>query len=94
VMERSKLVKVVPSFFSWSDLGSFESIYSYFKDRGHPIDPEGNMVIGTALHTEFSGMKNTLLIQTEDAILVLQREESQQVKKIYERLEKEKPQLV
>jgi mannose-1-phosphate guanylyltransferase len=94
VMERSKKVKVVPSYFLWSDMGSFESIYEYFDKQGYPKDEEGNMVIGTDIHTEFTGMKNTLLIQTPDAILVLQKENAQDVKKVYERLEKERPELV
>ena len=94
VMERSKKVKVVPSLFQWSDMGSFESIYDYLLEQGHQKDEHGNMVIGTAIHTEFTGMKNTLLIQTSDAILVLQREKSQDVKKVYERLELERPDLV
>lgn len=94
VMERTKKIKVVPSEFSWSDMGSFESIYDYFDHQGYPKDENGNMVIGTEIHTEFTGMKNTLLIQTSDAILVLQKEKAQDVKKVYERLEKEKPELV
>ncbi|NVJ87797.1 MAG: NTP transferase domain-containing protein [Algoriphagus sp.] len=94
VMERSKKVKVVPSDFAWSDMGSFESIYEYLEKQGHPKDENGNMVIGTDLHTEFTGMKNTLLIQTADAILVLQKEKAQDVKKVYERLEKDKPELI
>lgn len=94
VMERSNRVRVVPSTFDWSDMGSFDSIYAYLKAQGHPMDENGNMVIGSSLHTEFSGLVNTLLIQTEDAILVLQKEQAQQVKKIYERLERENPSLI
>ncbi|WPR77523.1 mannose-1-phosphate guanylyltransferase [Algoriphagus sp. NG3] len=94
VMERTKKIKVVPSGFAWSDMGSFESIYDHFKSLGHTVDPNGNMVIGTNLHTEFLGLQNTILIQTSDAILVLKKENAQDVKKVYERLEKEKPELV
>ena len=39
-------------------------------------------------------MKNTLLIHTPDAILVLKKDNAQDVKKVFERLEKEKPELV
>jgi len=46
------------------------------------------------VHWEFLGVENTILIQTEDAILVLKKENAQDVKKIFERLEKEKPELV
>lgn len=94
VMEKSKKIKLVPSYFSWSDMGSFESIYDYFKKIGHPIDSKGNMVIGTEIHTEFMGLKNTILIQTSDAILILKKEKAQDVKKVFERLEREKPELV
>ncbi len=52
------------------------------------------MVIGGEIHTEFVGLENTLLIHTPDAILVLQKEKAQDVKKVYERLEKEQPELV
>jgi mannose-1-phosphate guanylyltransferase len=93
VMEKTKKIKVVPSDFQWSDMGSFESIYDYLSDKGHPKDPNGNMVIGTDIHTEFIGLKNTILIQTPDAILVLKKEKAQEVKKVYEGLEKEKPEL-
>ncbi|MHA7131848.1 mannose-1-phosphate guanylyltransferase [Algoriphagus namhaensis] len=94
VMERTDKIKVVPSFFSWSDMGSFESIYEYFLNQGYPVDEHGNMVLGTDLHTEFTGMKNTLLIHTSDAILVLQKEQAQEVKKVFERLEKENHRMV
>ena len=94
VMEKTKKIKVVPSFFSWSDMGSFESIYDYYKTQEHPIDSNGNMVIGTNIHSEFTGLKNTILVHTSDAILVLKKENAQDVKKVFERLEKEKPNLV
>lgn len=94
VMERTEKIKVVPSQFQWSDMGSFESIYDYLTEKGYPKDDLGNLVIGTEKHTEFSGLSNTILIETDDAILVLRKENSQDVKKIYERLEKEKPYLV
>lgn len=94
VMERTKKIKVVPSEFAWSDMGSFESIYDYYKNQGHVIDSKGNMVIGTEIYTEFLGLKNTLLIQTPDAILVLKKENAQDVKKIYEKIKQILPDLI
>jgi mannose-1-phosphate guanylyltransferase len=94
VMERSNKVKVVPSLFQWSDMGSFESIFDYLVKKGHAVDPNGNMVIGSTIHTEFLGLENTLLIHTPDAILVLQKEHAQEVKQVFERLEKEFPKFV
>lgn len=93
VMERTDKIKVVPAFFEWSDLGSFESVYDYLKSQNHPIDSAGNMVIGTDIHTEFLGMNETILVSTEDAILILKKENAQQVKNIYEKLQHENPNL-
>lgn len=94
VMERSKKIKVVPSQFLWSDLGSFESVYDYLVSKGHPIDENGNMTIGTQNYTAFIGLKNTILIATDNANLVLQKEYSQDVKDLYNELEIEKPELL
>ncbi|MBD8082331.1 mannose-1-phosphate guanylyltransferase [Chryseobacterium caseinilyticum] len=88
VMERSKQIKVVPANFRWNDLGSFESLYDYLRTTGHPVDENGNMVIGTEIFTAFVGMKDCIFVHTTDAILVLQKEKSQDVKKIYSQLEK------
>ncbi|MBB4802517.1 mannose-1-phosphate guanylyltransferase [Flavobacterium nitrogenifigens] len=87
VMERSESIKVVPAQFEWSDLGSFESVYDYLVDKGHPIDANRNIVIGTSLHTTFIGVKNCILIYTADALMVLQKENSQDVKQVYQQLE-------
>ncbi|PXY41984.1 mannose-1-phosphate guanylyltransferase [Flavobacterium cheongpyeongense] len=94
VMERSKKIKVVPASFSWSDLGSFESVYDYLVSKGHPIDKNGNMVIGCNKHTVFLGLKNTIFVYTDTANLILQKENSQDVKDIYSELEKQNSKLL
>jgi mannose-1-phosphate guanylyltransferase len=87
VMERSKNIKVVATHFEWSDLGSFESVYDYLVQNGHSADSNGNIVIGSDLHTAFVGLKNCLLVHTPDALLVLQKKCSQEVKDVYQQLE-------
>ncbi|MCR4030902.1 MULTISPECIES: mannose-1-phosphate guanylyltransferase [Flavobacterium] len=94
VMERSKKIKVVPASFSWSDLGSFESVYEYLVSKGHPIDSNGNMVIGCESHTTFLGLRNTIFVHTDTANLILQKENSQDVKDIYNELEKQNSDLL
>lgn len=94
VMERSKKIKVVPASFSWSDLGSFESVYEYLVSKGHPIDSNGNMVIGCDSHTTFLGLRNTIYVHTDTANLILQKENSQDVKDIYNELEKQNSDLL
>lgn len=88
VLERSDLIKVVPAKFRWSDMGAFDSLFSYLKEKGHPVDENGNIVVGTNKHTVFVGLSNCMLINTEDAVLILDRNRSQDVKQVYESLEK------
>ncbi|MBE9466614.1 mannose-1-phosphate guanylyltransferase [Dyadobacter subterraneus] len=95
VMERSEKIKVIQSSFGWSDLGSFESIWEHWESQGeiHRFK-DNNCVVGSEKHVEFLGVTNIVLVETSDAILVLAKTSSQDVKKIYERLELEKPELV
>jgi mannose-1-phosphate guanylyltransferase len=95
VMERSEKIKVVKTRFGWSDLGSFESIWEHWEGQGEAHHfQNNNCVVGSKKHVEFLGVDNLVLVETEDAILVLSKNSSQDVKKIYERLESEKPELV
>lgn len=94
VMERSKKIKVVPASFSWSDLGSFESVYEYLVLKGHPIDANGNMTIGCNTHTTFLGLRNTIFVHTDTANLILQKENSQDVKDVYNELERQNSDLL
>ena len=94
VMERSKKIKVVSSEFKWSDLGSFESVYDYLVSKGHAVDTNGNMVIGTDVYTAFVGLKNVIFVHTENANLILQKESSQEVKNIYTELERNNSNLL
>lgn len=87
VMERSKNIKVLATQFEWSDLGSFESVYDYLIQNGHQADSKGNIVIGSNLHTAFVGLQNCLLVHTEDALLIVKKEHSQDVKQVYQYLE-------
>lgn len=94
VMERSKKIKVVPASFTWSDLGSFESVYDYLVAKGHFVDKCGNMVIGSDKYTTFLGLKNTIFVYTDTANLILQKENSQDVKDLYCELENQKSELL
>lgn len=89
VMEKSQKIKVVPSNFKWSDMGSFESLYKYLQEKGHLTDENGNMVIGNDKFTRFLGMNNTIVVDSGDALLILNKDNAQDVKGIYEDLERE-----
>jgi mannose-1-phosphate guanylyltransferase len=40
---------------------------------GHPVDENGNMVIGTDNYTAFIGMKDTIFVYTPTANLILKK---------------------
>jgi mannose-1-phosphate guanylyltransferase len=94
VMEKSDKIKVVKADFEWSDMGSFEAVYDYLKEQGQPVDQNGNMQIGSKKHTSFAGLQNCILVETEDANLVLAKEASQDVKQIYQELEQTNSALI
>ncbi|MGS2738027.1 mannose-1-phosphate guanylyltransferase [Sinomicrobium sp. M5D2P17] len=94
VMEKSKKIKVIASHFRWSDLGSFESLYNFLKEKGHQPDAHGNMVIGTDKHTSFIGLSDVIFVNTPDANLILTKERSQDVKHLYTELEKNSSSLI
>lgn len=94
VMEKSNKMKVVYGDFGWSDLGSFEALYDYFKRNGNIPDENGNMLIGSNKFIKFLGLNDTILVESQDALLVLNKENAQDVKKVYEDLAREDSELI
>ena len=96
VMERSNRIKVIPAGFGWSDLGSYEALWEYFEAEGQSQHfKQNNLVLGTTQkHIELIGVEGLVVVETKDAILVLHKPSSQEVKKLYERLEVEKPRVL
>jgi mannose-1-phosphate guanylyltransferase/mannose-6-phosphate isomerase len=98
IMEKTDLAAVIPVSMGWSDLGSWDSFYEM-----RPKDSSGNVVSGDVFGLEnedclilgedkylaVSGMKNTIVVQTEDATLICPRGRSQDVRHIVAHLEEE-----
>jgi mannose-1-phosphate guanylyltransferase/mannose-6-phosphate isomerase len=95
VMEKAHDVVVVPCDFSWNDIGSWNAV----GDLTHP-DAAGNRVVGEAMLVDVTnsyvqcenrlvaavGIDNLIIIDTPDALLVANRDRSQDVKKIVSQL--------
>jgi len=95
VMEQSKKIALIPLDCGWNDLGSWEAIYDISeKDKngncitGNVIDvnSKNSMVYSTSKLVTTIGLKDTIVIETEDAVLVCDKKQSQEVKKIYNEL--------
>lgn len=95
IMERAPKVAVVPAAFDWSDIGSWKAISDLDE-----ADGDGNRVRGQAIVVESEncyiqsdarmvaavGVKDLVIVDTGDAVLVSHRERAQQVKLVVERL--------
>ncbi len=95
VMEKAENVVVLPSRFGWSDIGSWRAVAEQL-----PADAQGNTTLGDTMlvdthntHVQSEdrlvaavGLDNLLVIDTPDALLVANKDASQQVKEIVARL--------
>lgn len=90
LMENTDKVAVVPLDVHWNDVGSFDAFHEVLdKDEDDnavkgeyiPIDSQNNFVIGDRLIATI-GMKNTIVVDTGDAILVCSRDDAQRVKEL------------
>ncbi len=95
VMERTDAAHVVPLNAGWSDLGSWAALQT----AAQP-DSDGNVLLGDVLAEATSGcyvrsegrlvatvgIEDCIVVETPDAVLVANRNRSQDVKRIVERL--------
>jgi mannose-1-phosphate guanylyltransferase/mannose-6-phosphate isomerase len=98
IMERAEDVAVVPASFDWSDIGSWKAISEV--DGATQTDAAGNRVRGSAIVIESEncyiqgdkrmvaavGVRDLMIVDTGDAVLVADRERTQQVKLVVDRL--------
>jgi mannose-1-phosphate guanylyltransferase/mannose-6-phosphate isomerase len=98
LMERAARVAVVPATFDWNDIGSWQAI-SELDDAGVP-DESGNRVRGEAVLVDASncyvqsdhrlvaavGVRDLVIVDAGDAVLVAERARAQEVKQVVERL--------
>ncbi len=99
VMERADNIVVVPMMSDWNDLGCWESIYDI-----NSKNPDGNVNIGNVISHDCKnsmlyssdrliagvGLENILLVETADAILVCDKNKTQDVKYVYDKLKETK----
>jgi mannose-1-phosphate guanylyltransferase len=91
----------IPAEFSWNDLGSWASLYEYQLEtrlrgdaEGNVADTKGHMALDACNNYVYSprkfvalvGVKNLVVVNTEDALLIAHRDHSQDVGKIVKEL--------
>jgi len=91
----------LPAEFSWNDLGSWASLYEYQHDTRLRGDPDGNVadsgghlaieatdnyIFSPKKFVALVGVENLVVVDTDDALLIVRRENSQDVGKIVKEL--------
>ena len=98
VMEKTARAAVVPVSFAWSDLGSWDAVWTL-----SPKDERGNAAKGPATFQRsencyawsdraeivVSGLRDLVVIATQDAVLVAPRTATDEIKSLVKRLEEE-----
>jgi mannose-1-phosphate guanylyltransferase/mannose-6-phosphate isomerase len=90
----------VPCNPGWSDVGSWDAVAEVYeksgRSRGNPIevDSKNNFVLPKVdKRYAFVGVDDLIVVDTEDALLVARKGETQQVKMVVDRLKNESPKL-
>ena len=99
LMERTSKAAVVEADIGWSDIGSWRALWELAEKDGH-----GNVVTGDVIMEDVEnslmragggtlvaavGLRDTMVVETPDAVLVAPISRAQDVKKIVEKLKKQ-----
>lgn len=99
VLEKEDGIRVLPGDFGWDDVGSWLAL-----ERMRELDGAGNMLSGNIVTVGVDnciieggkkliaavGLKDLVIVDTEDAILICNKENTADIKKIVENLRKDK----
>lgn len=103
VMEKSSNVSVVPTSFYWSDMGSFDSLYDELGKDNHgntaeenlcSINSNNNLIIGNKRVIATFDVNDLIIVDTEDALLIGKRGESQKVKELLDQVKSKSAKLL
>ena len=99
VMERSQKIVVIPLPLTWTDLGSWDSVFNALqKDANqnvkvgnvHSIDTTNSLIYGGKRLISTIGLDDVIIVETDDALFLGKKGESQKVKELVEELKKRK----
>jgi mannose-1-phosphate guanylyltransferase len=97
LMERVSDLYVVAADIGWSDVGSWAVVYElHGKDAEENVRPpdslaldsRGNMIVSPRKFVAAVGVRDLIIVETQDALLVAARDRSQEVGKAVQELER------
>jgi mannose-1-phosphate guanylyltransferase len=97
IMEHTKKAALVRADYGWIDLGSWQAVIEVMKK-----DSDGNIFVGSCVDAGSRGilswsggrtvatigLRDVIVVETPDAVLVCAKDKTQDVKKIVERLKR------
>ena len=95
VMEKTKIGAVVPLDANWNDIGSWQSLWEYEKKDDLGNFSQGKIILKDVKNSFFRsegrlivgiGVSDLIAIETHDAILILNKDKSQEIKNIVEEM--------
>jgi mannose-1-phosphate guanylyltransferase len=100
VMEKASNIAVLPGDFGWSDVGSFAAIPEVRPADEHGnvvsgaeavvVDCQGCVVLADKRPLAVVGLKDVVVVDAGDAVLVVPKQQSQEVRKVVEALKARK----
>lgn len=98
IMEKAQDVYLIKAEFEWSDLGSWNTVYDYMhkNDEGNAIKGDGivlngknNFIQSDNRLTAIFGLDNIVVVNTDDATLVIPKDQVENVKELVNYLKKQ-----
>jgi len=92
VMERARKVRVVPLDAGWDDIGSWDAASLLLEEAGNDsrgvilVDSDRSVVFGDRRLVALVDVPGVAVIDTEDALLVVSRENAERVREVIEEL--------
>jgi mannose-1-phosphate guanylyltransferase/mannose-6-phosphate isomerase len=95
VMEKTDRLLLVPADFDWADIGNWSELGDRVRadDRGNSVqgetilvDTKGSLILGDRRLVAAIGLEDMIIIDSEDALLVVPRSRAQDVRKVVEAL--------
>lgn len=95
VMEKSDKIKTISAGFYWTDLGSFDAIINYFEEgkQVEKFKEINNKSYAFSDKKVISAVGNIVVVDTEDALVILERQKTGTIKEIYNKVKEELPNL-
>ncbi len=91
----------IPASFGWNDLGSWTALYEHRNpandganviqaEQSFTLDAQGNFIHSNGKFVAVVGVKDLVVVETDDALLITTRENSQDVGKVVKYLDEQK----